>query len=332
MKKDENKEEIKNVVKSIKKQFGNESIMILGNEPIQKIKTVSTGSLLLDQGLGIGGLPRGRIIEIYGPESSGKTTLALHVISEIQKNGGVAAFIDAENAIDLTYAKALGVDVEQLLLSQPDSGEQALEICDNLVRSNAIDVIVVDSVAALVPEVELNGEMSDQTIGAQARLMSKALRKMTGAINSADAVVIFINQLREKVGVIYGSPEVTSGGRALKFYSSIRIDIRKFDVIKNGSELVGIRSRAKIVKNKVAPPFKVVELDILYGQGISKTSEIIDLAATLEIIEKSGSWYAYNGEKIGQGRENAKLYLTSNEKLLTEITNKLIDKLNNKEK
>jgi recombination protein RecA len=327
MKNEENKEEIKNVVKSIKKQFGNESIMILGNEPIKKINTISTGSLLLDQGLGIGGLPRGRIIEIYGPESSGKTTLALHVISEIQKNNGVAAFIDAENAIDLTYAKALGVNVEQLLLSQPDSGEQALEICDNLVRSNAIDVIVVDSVAALVPEVELNGEMSDQTIGAQARLMSKALRKMAGAINSAGAVVIFINQLREKVGVIYGSPEVTSGGRALKFYSSIRIDIRKFDVIKNGSELIGIRSRAKIVKNKVAPPFKVVELDILYGQGISKTSEIIDLASTYEIIEKSGSWYAYNGEKIGQGRENAKLYLQTNEKLLTEITNKLIDKL-----
>ena len=321
------KENVETVVKSIKKQFGNESIMILGQEERKTMETISTGSLLLDQGLGIGGLPRGRIIEIYGPESSGKTTLALHVIAEVQKTGGIAAFIDAENAIDIAYAGNLGVDTDNLLLSQPDSGEQALEICDNLVRSNAIDLIVVDSVAALVPEIELNGEMSDQTIGAQARLMSKALSKMTSAINNANAVVIFINQLREKVGVIYGSPETTSGGRALKFYSSVRIDIRKFDTIKNGSELIGIRSRAKIVKNKVASPFKVVELDILYGKGLSKIGEIIDLGSIHNIIDKSGSWYAYNGEKIGQGRENAKLYLEANPQILNEIESLLYEVL-----
>lgn len=319
------KENVGATIKQIKKQFGDEAIMRLGDSEPKPIDVVSSGSLLIDKALGIGGFPKGRVIEIFGPESVGKTTLALHVVAEVQKAGGVAAFIDTENAIDLTYANSLGVDIKELLLSQPDSGEQALEITDNLVKSNVIDVIVVDSVAALVPEVELQGEMSDQTIGAQARLMSKALRKMTSSINSSQVIVIFINQLREKVGVIYGSPEVTSGGRALKFYSSIRIDIRKFDTIKDGVEMMGIKVRVKVVKNKLAPPFKKAEIDILYGKGISKTGEIVDLASEYEIIKKSGVWYSYQDVKIGQGRENTKIYLENNLEMLKEIEDKLAE-------
>lgn len=311
-------------IKNIKKQFGDESIMILGDNPKKEIQTSSSGSLLLDEALGIGGYPVGRIIEIYGPESSGKTTLALHAVAEIQKAGGVAAFIDAENALDVTYAQNLGVDIKKLILSQPDSGEQGLEITDTLVRSQAVNMVVIDSVAALVPQVELDGEMSDQTIGVQARLMSKALRKMAGAINHSDVIVVFINQLREKVGIMFGSPETTTGGRALKFYSSIRIDIRKADTIKKGTDIIGTKSRVKVVKNKVAPPFKQVELDIIYGKGISKIGEIVDIAVEKEIIEKAGSWYSYNNEKIGQGRENAKKFLTENVEIRDEIEHKIL--------
>ncbi len=310
-------------LKNIKKQFGDESIMILGEDHKKEIKKVSSGSLLLDDALGIGGYPLGRIIEIYGPESSGKTTLALHAVAEMQKAGGTAAFIDAENAIDVTYAKNLGVDTKNLILSQPDSGEQALEITDTLVRSGAVDIIVIDSVAALVPQVELDGEMSDQTVGVQARLMSKALRKMAKVINDSEVLVVFINQLREKVGIMFGSPETTTGGRALKFYSSVRIDIRKADMIKKGTDIVGTRSRVKVIKNKVAPPFKQVEVDIIYGKGISKISEVIDIAVDKGIVEKSGSWYSYEGEKIGQGKENVKLYLEENTELAKEIEDKI---------
>ncbi len=312
--------ELKATIKSIKKQFGDESIMLLGDEKPRAIRATSSGSLLLDKALGIGGYPVGRIIEIYGPESSGKTTLALHAIAEAQKNGHVAAFIDAENAIDVTYAQNLGVNLQQLILSQPDSGEQALEIAHTLVKSKCIDIIIIDSVAALTPQIELDGEMSDQTIGAQARMMSKALRKMTKELNHQEVTLIFINQLREKVGVIYGSPEVTTGGRALKFYSSIRVDIRKADLIKKDSEIIGIKSRVKVVKNKVAPPFKTVEIDILYGKGVSKIAELIDLAVTDDIIRKSGSWYSYKEIKIGQGKESVKQYLADNPKVLKEIS------------
>ncbi len=315
-------------LKNIKKQFGDESIMILGDDHKKEIKTTSSGSLLLDDALGIGGYPLGRIVEIYGPESSGKTTLALHAIAEVQKNGGTAAFIDAENAIDVTYAKNLGVDTKNLILSQPDSGEQALEITDTLIRSKSVDIIVIDSVAALVPQVEIDGEMTDQTIGVQARLMSKALRKMTAIINQSEVLVIFINQLREKVGIMFGNPETTTGGRALKFYSSVRIDIRKADTLKKGTEIVGTKSRVKVVKNKVAPPFKQVEVDIIYGKGISKISEIIDMAVDNNVLEKSGSWYSYNGEKIGQGKENVKIVLESDQKLLNEIEQELDEKRN----
>ncbi len=310
-------------LKNIKKQFGDESIMILGEDHKKEIKKISSGSLLLDDALGIGGYPLGRIIEIYGPESSGKTTLALHAVAEMQKAGGTAAFIDAENAIDVTYAQNLGVDTKNLILSQPDSGEQALEITDTLVRSGAVDIIVIDSVAALVPQVELDGEMSDQTVGVQARLMSKALRKMAKVINDSEVLVVFINQLREKVGIMFGSPETTTGGRALKFYSSVRIDIRKADMIKKGTDIVGTRSRVKVIKNKVAPPFKQVEVDIIYGKGISKISEVIDIAVDKGIVEKSGSWYSYEGEKIGQGKENVKLYLEENVDLAKEIEDKI---------
>lgn len=310
-------------LKNIKKQFGDESIMILGEDHKKEIKKVSSGSLLLDEALGIGGYPLGRIIEIYGPESSGKTTLALHAVAEMQKTGGTAAFIDAENAIDVTYAKNLGVDTKNLILSQPDSGEQALEITDTLVRSGAVDIIVIDSVAALVPQVELDGEMSDHTVGVQARLMSKALRKMAKVINESGVLVIFINQLREKVGVMFGNPETTTGGRALKFYSSVRIDIRKADMIKKGTDILGTRSRVKVIKNKVAPPFKQVEVDIIYGKGISKISEVIDIAVDKNIVEKSGSWYSYEGEKIGQGKENVKIYLEENPELAQEIEDKI---------
>ncbi len=307
-------------LKNIKRQFGDESIMILGEEKPKQIDSVSSGSLLIDKALGIGGYPVGRIVEIYGPESSGKTTLALHAVAEMQKKGGVAAFIDAENAIDINYAQNLGVQVENLILSQPDSGEQALEITDTLIRSRAVDIVVIDSVAALVPQVELDGEMTDQTIGVQARLMSKALRKMAGVINHSDVIVIFINQLREKVGIMFGNPETTTGGRALKFYSSVRIDIRKADIIKNGTDIVGTKSRVKIIKNKVAPPFKQVEVDIVYGKGISKVGEVIDLGVEYSIIKKAGAWYSYNDEKIGQGRENVKMYLEANPELYDEIT------------
>ncbi len=310
-------------LKNIKRQFGDESIMVLGQEEPKKINSISSGSLLVDKALGIGGYPVGRIVEIYGPESSGKTTLALHAIAEAQKAGGVAAFIDAENAIDINYAKNLGVQVENLILSQPDSGEQALEITDTLVRSRAVDMIVIDSVAALVPQVELDGEMTDQTIGVQARLMSKALRKMAGVINHSDVIVIFINQLREKVGIMFGNPETTTGGRALKFYSSVRLEIRKADVIKNGTEIVGTKSRVKVIKNKVAPPFKQVEVDIIYGKGISKIGEVIDLSVEYGIVRKAGAWYSYNEEKIGQGRENVKIFLEANPEIYTEISTKL---------
>ena len=319
---------LEEALKEIKKKFGDEAVMVLGSEEPKKIKSISSGSLVLDQGLGIGGYPVGRIVEIFGPESSGKTTLALHAIAEVQKTGGVAAFIDAENALDTCYAKALGVQVDSLVLSQPDSGEQALEIADTLIRSKAIDIVVIDSVAALVPQVELDGEMSDQTIGVQARLMSKALRKMTSAINQSEVIVIFINQLREKIGVMFGNPETTTGGRALKFYASVRLDIRKIDIIKNGTDIIGTKSRVKVIKNKVAPPFKQVEIDIIYGTGISKTGEIVDLGVQFSIIDKSGSWYSYLGEKIGQGRENAKIYLETNPELYDEIEKKILTEMN----
>jgi len=293
--------------------------MKLGQRHVMDIESISTGSLSLDIALGIGGLPKSRIIEIYGPESSGKTTLALQVIAEAQKSGGVCAFIDAEHALDPSYAKKLGVDTGELLISQPDTGEQALEITDTLVRSGAISVLVVDSVAALTPRAELEGEMGDHHMGLQARLMSQALRKLTGSISKSNTMVIFINQIRMKIGVMFGSPETTAGGNALKFYSSVRLDIRRIGAIKDGEEIVGNQTRVKVVKNKVAPPFKVVEFDIMYGQGISKTGELIDLGAKADIVEKSGAWYAYKGEKIGQGKENAKEYLKNNPGVSAEI-------------
>ena len=293
--------------------------MKLGQRQVMDVESISTGSLSLDIALGIGGLPKSRIIEIYGPESSGKTTLALQVIAEAQKNGGVCAFIDAEHALDPSYAKKLGVNTTDLLISQPDTGEQALEITDTLVRSGAISVLVVDSVAALTPRAELEGEMGDHHMGLQARLMSQALRKLTGSISKSNTMVIFINQIRMKIGVMFGSPETTAGGNALKFYSSVRLDIRRIGAIKNGEEIVGNQTRVKVVKNKVAPPFKVVEFDIMYGQGISKTSELVDLGSKADIVEKSGAWYSYKGEKIGQGKENAKEYLSNNPKEAAEI-------------
>jgi len=293
--------------------------MKLGQRHVMDVESISTGSLSLDIALGIGGLPKSRIIEIYGPESSGKTTLALQVIAEAQKNGGVCAFVDAEHALDPSYAKKLGVDTQELLISQPDTGEQALEITDTLVRSGAISVLVVDSVAALTPRAELEGEMGDHHMGLQARLMSQALRKLTGSISKSNTMVIFINQIRMKIGVMFGSPETTAGGNALKFYSSVRLDIRRIGAIKDGEEIVGNQTRVKVVKNKVAPPFKVVEFDIMYGQGISKMGELVDLGAKAEIIEKSGAWYAYKGEKIGQGKENAKEYLKNNPSVSAEI-------------
>ncbi len=304
----------------IKKQFGEGAVMRLGQNNTLQVESIPTGSLSLDLALGIGGLPRGRIVEIYGPESSGKTTLALHCVAEGQKMGGNAAFIDVEHALDPVYASALGVDVDSLLVSQPDTGEQALEITEALVRSNAIDVIVVDSVAALVPRAEIEGEMGDSHVGLQARLMSQALRKLAGAISKSNCVAIFINQLREKVGVVYGNPEVTPGGRALKFYSSVRIDVRKKEVIKNGTDIIGSHTKVKVVKNKVAPPFREVEFDIMYGQGISRVGELLDLAEKLDIVQKSGAWFSYNGTRIGQGRENAKKFLQDNPDIFEEIT------------
>ena len=306
-------------ISQIDSNFGKGSVMKLGQRHVMDIESISTGSLSLDIALGIGGLPKSRIVEIYGPESSGKTTLALQVIAEAQKNGGVCAFIDAEHALDPSYAKKLGVDTKELLISQPDTGEQALEITDTLVRSGAVSVLVIDSVAALTPRAELEGEMGDHLMGLQARLMSQALRKLTGSISKSNTMVIFINQIRMKIGVMFGSPETTAGGNALKFYSSVRLDIRRIGAIKDGEEIVGNQTRVKVVKNKVAPPFKVVEFDIMYGQGISKTGELVDLGAKADIVEKSGAWYAYKGEKIGQGKENAKEYLKNNPKIAAEI-------------
>ena len=314
----------------IQKQFGKGSIMKLGDKGSQmNVESISTGSISLDMATGVGGVPKGRIVEIYGPESSGKTTLTLHIIDEAQKNGGKAAFIDAEHALDPVYAKNLGVDTENLLVSQPDTGEQALEICDMLVRSGALDIVVIDSVAALVPKAEIQGEMGDAHVGLQARLMSQALRKITGSINRSNTCVIFINQLREKVGVMYGSPEVTTGGRALKFYASMRFDVRKVETIKSGDEILGNRTRVKIVKNKVAPPFKQAEFDIMYGEGISKEGDILDSAVDAKIIDKAGSWYSYNGQRIGQGRENIKVYLKEHAQIADEIEKKLLDTLKN---
>ncbi len=303
----------------IEKQFGKGSIMKLGEDAKLNIEAISTGALTLDLAMGIGGVPKGRIVEIYGPESSGKTTVALHIIAESQKNGGIAAFIDAEHALDPTYAKGLGVDIGNLIVSQPDTGEQALEIAEALVRSGAVDVIVIDSVAALVPKAEIEGEMGDSFIGLQARLMSQALRKLAGAINKSNSTAIFINQLREKVGVMFGSPETTTGGRALKFYASIRLDVRRVESLKKGDEIYGNRTKVKVVKNKVAPPFKTAEFDIIYGKGISKEGCVLDMAVESEIVNKSGAWYSYGSTRIGQGRENAKEYLTANPELLIEI-------------
>lgn len=311
---------LNDAIKQIEKQFGKGSVMKLGDRAAVDVAVIPTGSLTLDMALGIGGYPKGRIIEIYGPESSGKTTLTLHAIAEVQKQGGTAAFIDAEHAIDPVYAKNLGVNIDELILSQPDNGEQGLEIAETLVRSGAIDLVVVDSVAALVPQVELDGEMADQQMGLQARLMSKALRKLSGVMNKTDCTIIFINQLREKIGVMFGNPETTTGGRALKFYSSVRVEIRRSEVIKNGTEIVGNKVNIKVVKNKVAPPFKSTQVDIIYGKGISRDGEVLDLAVDKDIVDKSGAWYAYKGEKIGQGRENAKRYLVEHPDIMNEIT------------
>ena len=312
----------------IEKQFGKGSVMKLGDFSAMEVEAIPTGSLSLDIALGIGGIPRGRIIEVYGPESSGTTTLALHMIAEAQKMGGEAAFIDAEHALDPVYAKHLGVDIDNLIVSQPDTGEQALEITEALVRSGAIDVVVVDSVAALVPKAEIDGDMGDSHIGLQARLMSQALRKLAGVINKSKCVVIFINQLREKVGVMFGNPETTAGGRALKYYASVRLDIRKIENIKVDGEVVGNRAKVKVVKNKVAPPFREAEFDIVYGKGISKEGNILDIAVNLDIIEKSGSWFSYNGERIGQGRENVKKYLLDNPDTMNEIEKKIRENFN----
>jgi recombination protein RecA len=309
MDKDKRAQALETAMKAIEKQYGKGAVMRLGDEPARNVEAVPTGSLSLDIALGIGGYPKGRIIEIYGPESSGKTTLALHAIAEVQKLGGFVAFIDAEHALDPQYAKALGVDIDNLILSQPDTGEQALEIAEALIRSGSIDTVVIDSVAALVPEAEINGEMGDTHVGLQARLMSQAMRKLSGVISKASATAIFINQIREKVGVMFGSPETTPGGRALKFYSSVRLEIRRSEQIKNGTDIIGNKANIKVVKNKVAPPFKTVQVDIIYGQGISATGELIDLASSIDLVQKSGSWFAYEGEKIGQGRENAKQFL-----------------------
>ena len=303
----------------IEKQFGKGSVMKMGENLHLQIESISTGAMSLDLALGIGGLPRGRIVELYGPESSGKSTLALHVVAEAQRNGGTCAYIDAEHALDPVYAKAIGVDIDELLISQPDTGEQALEIADMLIRSGAIDVIVIDSVAALTPRAEIEGEMGATHVGLQARLMSQALRKLTGTLSRSSTIALFINQLREKIGVIYGSPEVTPGGRALKFYASIRLDIRRVEQIKDGTEIVGNRTRVKVVKNKCAPPFKSAEFDIMYGTGISREGSILDVAVDLAIVKKSGAWYTYEGEQLGQGRENAKLFLRDNPELVIEI-------------
>ncbi|WP_026523684.1 recombinase RecA [Butyrivibrio sp. MB2005] len=311
----------------IEKQFGKGAVMKLGDSSAQmNVETTPTGSLSLDIALGLGGIPKGRIVEIYGPESSGKTTVTLHMIAEVQKRGGIAGFIDAEHALDPVYAKNIGVDIDNLYISQPDSGEQALEICETMVRSGAVDIVVVDSVAALVPKAEIDGDMGDSHVGLQARLMSQALRKLTAVISKSNCTVIFINQLREKVGVMFGNPETTTGGRALKFYSSVRMDVRRIETLKQGGEPIGNRTRVKIVKNKIAPPFKEAEFDIMYGKGISYTGDVLDLAASTDIVNKSGAWYQYNTDKIGQGRENAKLYLEEHPDVLAEISAQVREK------
>ena len=325
------KEALETAIKQLEKQYGKGTVMKLGQAPALNVEAISTGSISLDSALGIGGVPKGRIVEIYGPESSGKTTVALHIIASAQKAGGEAAFIDVEHALDPVYAKALGVDIDSLLVSQPDTGEQALEITEALVCSGAIDVIVVDSVAAMVPKAEIEGLMGDTHVGLQARLMSQALRKLTGVISKTNCVAVFINQLREKVGVMYGNPEVTPGGRALKFYSSVRLDVRKQEQLKQGGEVIGNHTKVKVVKNKVAPPFREAEFDIMYGQGISKESELLDIAVKLDIVDKSGAWFSYNGERLGQGRDNVKELLRSNTALCDEIEAKVrenMDKLN----
>lgn len=311
-------------ISNIERSYGKGAIMKLGDSSASlNVETIPTGSISLDIALGMGGVPKGRIIEIYGPESSGKTTVALHMVAEVQKRGGIAGFIDAEHALDPAYAKNIGVDIDNLYISQPDNGEQALEITETMVRSGAVDIIIVDSVAALVPKAEIDGDMGDSHVGLQARLMSQALRKLTGVINKTNCVVIFINQLREKVGVMFGNPETTTGGRALKFYSSIRLDVRKIETLKAGGEVVGNRTRIKVVKNKIAPPFKEAEFDIMFGQGISKEGDILDLAVNLNVVDKSGAWFAYNGSKIGQGRENAKQYLRDNPAVMSEVEKKV---------
>ena len=311
-------------IAQIEKSYGKGSVMKLGDPTRQmNVEAVPTGSMSLDIALGVGGVPKGRIVEIYGPESSGKTTVALHMVSEIQKRGGIAGFIDAEHALDPVYAKNIGVDIDNLYISQPDNGEQALEICETMVRSGAVDIVIVDSVAALVPKAEIDGEMGDSHVGLQARLMSQALRKLTAVVSKTNCIVIFINQLREKIGIMFGNPETTTGGRALKFYASIRMDVRRGEQIKSGGEVIGNRTKVKIVKNKVAPPFKEAEFDIMYGKGISTYGDILDLASNSDIIVKAGAWYAYNGEKIGQGRENAKLYLAEHADMCAEVVKKI---------
>ena len=317
-------------ISNIEKQFGKGSVMKLGDSATNmNVECIPTGSLSLDIALGLGGVPKGRVVEIYGPESSGKTTVALHMVAEVQKRGGIAGFIDAEHALDPVYAKNIGVDIDNLYISQPDSGEQALEICETMVRSGAIDIVIVDSVAALVPKAEIDGDMGDSHVGLQARLMSQALRKLTAVISKSGTVVIFINQLREKVGVMYGNPETTPGGRALKFFSSVRLDVRRGEVIKNGTELIGNKTKVKVVKNKVAPPFKTAEFDILYGEGISKEGNILDFAVENNIIKKSGAWFSYNGEKIGQGRDNVRKYMVENKEFTAEIDRQVRELLKN---
>ena len=321
------KKQLEDAILHIEKQFGKGSIMKLGDAVSTNIEVIPTGCLTLDSALGIGGVPRGRIIEIYGPESSGKTTVALHILAEAQKLGGTAAFIDAEHALDPSYAERLGVNINELYISQPDTGEQALDICEALVRSGSVDIVIIDSVAALTPKAEIDGEMGDNFIGSQARLMSQALRKLTAITNKSKTCVIFINQLREKIGVIYGNPETTTGGKALKFYSSIRMDIRKTDVLKEGSEIIGNRTKVKVVKNKMAPPFKVAEFDILYGQGINKEGCIIDAAIACDLIQKSGSWYSFNGEKIGQGKDNVRLFLKEHPEIYDGLESQIKEKM-----
>jgi len=323
----EKEKAVKTAMSQIERQFGKGSIMKLGGREVEAVPVIRTGSLALDKALGVGGYPRGRVIEIYGPESSGKTTLALHAVAQAQKNGGIAAFIDAEHALDVAYAKRLGVDCDELLVSQPDTGEQALEIADMLIRSGGVDILVVDSVAALVPRAEIEGDMGDSHMGLQARLMSQALRKLAGTIGKTNTTIIFINQIRMKIGVVYGNPETTTGGNALKFYASMRLEIRRAAPIKEGQEIIGNRTKVKVVKNKLAPPFKTVEFDLMYGEGISRTGDLLDMGAELEIVDKSGSWYSFEGERIGQGRENVKLFLIDNQDIFEKIEMQVREKL-----